>query len=198
MKGLFNLSAKKQNLSRSVAMAVQDEVPKSRITLVYKTEVDGEPAAVDLPFRLMIPADLSMGTSKDRKVDLDQRAPRNIDGSNANDLMRDMGIKLALTVPNRINPDSSETLDVDLSIASMDSFSPQEIAKQVPQIRSLLLFKKLLEEIQSNIANKKEFSQLLNKLYADPDALAKLRGELESYAPTLPKAQIAHSEKGEI
>ena len=30
-------------------MAVQDEVPKSRITLIYKTEVNGEPAAVDLP-----------------------------------------------------------------------------------------------------------------------------------------------------
>ncbi len=176
-------------------MAVQDEVPKSRITLVYKTEVDGEPAAVDLPFRLMIPGDLSMGTSKDRKVDLDQRAPRNVDGSNANDIMKDMGITLALTVPNRINPDASETFDVNLSIASMDSFSPQEIAKQVPQIRSLLLFKKLLEEIQSNIANKKEFSQLLNKLYSDPDALAKLRGELEDYAPTLPRTQIAQSEK---
>ena len=179
-------------------MAVQDEVPKSRITLIYKTEVNGEPAAVDLPFRLMIPADLSMGTSKDRKVDLDQRAPRNIDGSNANDLMRDMGITLGVTVPNRINPDVAETLDVNLSISSLDSFSPQEIAKQVPQIRSLLLFKKLLEEIQSNIANKKEFSQLLNKLYSDPDALAKLRGELEAYAPTLPKAQIAHSEKEDV
>ncbi len=176
-------------------MAVQDEVPKSRITLVYKTEVNGEPSAVDLPLRLMIPADLSMGTSKDRKVDLDQRAPRNVDGSNANDLMKDMGITLGLTVPNHINPETKETLDINLSISSLDSFSPQEIAKQVPQIRSLLLFKKLLEEIQSNIANKKEFSQLLNKLYSDPDALAKLKAELESYAPTLPKAQIAHTQK---
>lgn len=176
-------------------MAVQDEVPKSRITLVYKTEVNGEPSAVDLPFRLMIPADFSMGTSKDRKVDLDQRAPRNVDGSNANELMKDMGIHLEFTVPNRINPDSSETLDLDLSLSSLDSFSPQEIAKQVPQIRSLLLFKKLLEEIQSNIANKKEFSQLLNKLYSDPEAFAKLKNDLEQYAPSLPKAQIAHSEK---
>ena len=66
-----------------------------------------------------------------------------------------MGITLGVTVPNRINPDVAETLDVNLSISSLDSFSPQEIAKQVPQIRSLLLFKKLLEEIQSNIANKK-------------------------------------------
>jgi type VI secretion system protein ImpB len=178
-------------------MAVQDEVPKSRITLVYKTEVDGEPNSVDLPLRLMIPADFSMGTSKDRKVDLDQRAPRNIDGSNANDLMRDMGISLALNVPNRINGGNGETMDVNLSISSMESFSPHEIAQQVPQIRALLLFKKLLEEIQSNIANKKEFSQLLNKLYSDEEALAKVRGELEQYAPTLPKAQIADSQQGD-
>ena len=176
-------------------MSVQDEVPKSRITLTYKTEVDGEPAVVDLPFRLMVPADLSLGTSKDRKMDLDERTPRNVDGSNVNDLMRDMDISLDLVVPNRINSEERETLDVNLSISSLNSFSPQEIAKQVPQIQSLLLFKKLLEEIQSNIANKKEFAQLLNKLYSNPTALTKIKEELKQFAPTLPKPQIAHSEK---
>lgn len=179
-------------------MSVQDEVPRSRITLTYKTEVDGEPATVNLPFRLMIPADFSLGTSKDRKIDLDERTPRNLDGSNANDVMREMGITLDLVVPNKINKDVSETLNVRLSINSLNSFSPQEVAKSVPQLQSLLLFKKLLEEVQSNIANKKEFAQLLNKLYSNPDALIKIREELKQLAPTLPKAQIAHSEaKGE-
>lgn len=176
-------------------MAVQDEVPKSRITLTYKTEVEGAPATVDLPFRIMIPADFSLGSSKDRKFDLDERNPRNLDGTNTSDVMRDMGISIDLVVPNKINAETSETLDVHLSISSLDSFSPQEIAKQVPQIQSLLLFKKLLEEIQSNIANKKEFAQLLNKLYSNPDAFAKLKEELKQLAPTLPKPQIGHSGK---
>lgn len=176
-------------------MAVQDEVPKSRITLTYKTEVDGEPAVVDLPFRLMIPGDFSMGSSKDRKFDLDERVPRGLSGSNTNDVMRDMGISLDFTIANKINSETKENLDVHLSIESLESFSPHEVAKQVPEIQSLLLFKKLLEEIQSNIANKKELAQLLNKLYSNPEALTKIKEELKEFAPTLPKAQIAHAAK---
>jgi len=174
-------------------MSVQDETPKSRITLTYKTEVDGEPAVVDLPFRLMIPADLSLGTSKDRQKDLDERAPRSLNGSNTNDVMRDMGITLDIVVPNKLSQ-TQENLNVGLSINSLDSFSPHEVAKQVPEIQSLLLFKKLLEEIQSNIANKKEFAQLLNKLYSNPDALNKMKEELKAFAPTLPQGKISFNE----
>jgi type VI secretion system protein ImpB len=50
-------------------MGVNDEIPKSRITLTYKTEVQGEPAVVDLPFRLLVLGDFSGGSSKDRQVD---------------------------------------------------------------------------------------------------------------------------------
>lgn len=171
-------------------MPVQDEVPKSRITLTYKTEVDGEPAVVDLPFRLMIPADLSLGTSDDRKLDLEERAPRNLNGTNTNDVMRDMEISLDLVIDNKISPQNSESLRANLVIDSMQSFSPENVAKQVPQIQSLMLLKKLLEEIQSNIANKKEFSQLLNKLYSNQQALEKIKEELKALAPVLPSNQL--------
>ncbi|MBS0647912.1 MAG: type VI secretion system contractile sheath small subunit [Verrucomicrobia bacterium] len=177
-------------------MAVQDEIPKSRITLTYKTEVNGEPAVVDLPFRMMIPADLSLGTSKDRQKDLDERSPRNLNGSNTSDVLKDMGITLNIVVPNKVSAESQD-LNVNLAITGIDSFSPHEIAKQVPEIQSLLLFKKLLEEIQSNIANKKEFAQLLNKLYANPAALEKIKEELKTFAPTLPQAEIGFNKSEE-
>lgn|SRR3990167_4950304 len=162
-------------------MAVQDETPKSRITLTYKTEVDGTPAVVDLPFRLAVLGDFSHGTSKDRKLDLEERQFRGLDGGNTNEMMKDMGISLDMVVPNKINP-NEESMRVNLSIDGINSFSPEAIAKQVPQIRSLLLLKKLLEEIQSNVANKKEFAQLLSKLYASGDSLEKMREKLKPFA----------------
>lgn len=171
-------------------MAVQDEIPKSRITIIYDTIVNGQPKGVELPFRLMIPADLSLGTSKDRQKDLEERAPRSLNGSNTNDVMKDMGISLNIVVPNKLSSEAEE-LNVNLSINSLSSFSPNEVAKQVPEIQSLLLFKKLLEEIQSNIANKKEFAQLLNKLYANPSSLEKIKEELKAFAPKLPQSEIA-------
>ncbi|MGH2612400.1 MAG: type VI secretion system contractile sheath small subunit [Rhabdochlamydiaceae bacterium] len=162
-------------------MAVQDEVKKSRLTLRYKTEVNGQPAVVDLPLRLMVLGDFSGGSSKDRQLDLEERKSRSLDGSNLNEIMKDMGILLEMVVPNKVNPDE-ESLRVKLSFDKMKSFSPEEVAKQVPQIRSLLLLKKLLEEIQSNVANKKEFAQLLAKLFSSEQLLNNLREKLKGYS----------------
>lgn len=162
-------------------MPVQDEIPKSRITLTYKTEVDGEPAVVDLPFRLMILGNFSNGTSKDRKFELESRELRALDGKNTNEIMSDMGIKLDIVVPDKINANEGD-MRVQLKIDSMSSFSPEEIAKQIPQVRSLLLLKKLLEEVQSNVANKKEFAQLLAKLYASEELFSKMKEKLQPFS----------------
>ena len=53
-------------------MAIQDEIPKSRLTLKYKTEVEGEAEDMSLPLRMLVTGDFSLGNSKDRKVDLDE------------------------------------------------------------------------------------------------------------------------------
>src|SRR5262245_24150965 len=102
-------------------MAITDEIPKSRLTLTYRTNVNGTPEDMTLPFRLLIMGDLSNGTSKDRGVDLDQRNIRQLDGKNLNSLMADMKMSVSLAVPNRIDPDKSESLNVTLPIEGMKS-----------------------------------------------------------------------------
>jgi type VI secretion system protein ImpB len=163
-------------------MAIQDEIPKSRLTLKYKTEVNGEPEDVDLPMRFLVTGDFSLGTSKDRKVDLDERRLRALDGKNTDDVMKDMGIGLNFVVDNKIDPDTSgEELEVALPIEGMKSFTPADIAAKIPKIKSVLLLKKLLLETMSSVDNKKEFRKLLNDLMADKDAVAKLLEELKGY-----------------
>ncbi len=162
-------------------MAIQDEIPKSRLTLRYKTEVNGQPEDITLPFRLLITGDFSLGTSKDRKVDLEERRIRNIDGTNIDSVMKDMGIKLKFSVANKIDPEHSEDMDIELPIESMNSFSPDEVAKHVPKLRGLLMMKRLLEEVLSNVDNRKEFRKLLNELLSNEQALAKVLEQLKDY-----------------
>ncbi len=162
-------------------MAITDEIPKSRLTLTYRTNVYGTPEDVTLPFRLLIMGDLSQGTSKDRKVDLDQRHIRQLDGKNLNSVMKDMNMSVKVSVPNRIDPDRSESLEVTLPITGMKSFTPAEIAENVPKVRALLLLKKLLLEVQSNLDNRKEFRQLLRQLAQDPSAAEALKEELKGF-----------------
>lgn len=162
-------------------MAITDEIPKSRLTLTYRTNVNGTPEDVTLPFRLLIMGDLSSGTSKDRAVDLDQRQIRQLDGKNLNQVMADMNMSVSLSVPNRIDPSRSESLNVTLPITGMKSFTPADIAQNVPKVRSLLLLRKLLLEVQSNLDNRKEFRTLLRQLAQDPNAVAALREELAGF-----------------
>lgn len=71
-------------------MSIQDDLPRSRINLKYRTAIDGVQQVLELPFRLLILGDLSLGSSTDRKTDLDSRRMRSLDGKNLDDLMEDM------------------------------------------------------------------------------------------------------------
>jgi type VI secretion system protein ImpB len=162
-------------------MAVQDEVPKSRITLRYRTEVNGTPEDIDLPLRLLVMGDFSLGASSDRKVDLEERKLRNLDGTNTASVMKDMKMSVQFQVPNKIDPANSENIDVNLPLNSMKSFSPDQVAQNIPKLRALLTLKKLLQEVESNIGNSKDFRKLVADLYANPEAFNKLKEELKGF-----------------
>jgi type VI secretion system protein ImpB len=162
-------------------VAITDEIPKSRLTLTYRTNVTGSSQEVALPFRLFVIGDLSGGSSRDRQVDLDRRVPRRLDGKNLDDVMADMNMSVELTVPNRIDPERSAEMKVKLPVTSMQSLSPAAVAKGVPKIKALLLLKKLLLEVQANLDNRKEFRRLLRELASDKEAIAALQKELKGF-----------------
>ncbi|MEL6183254.1 MAG: type VI secretion system contractile sheath small subunit [Myxococcota bacterium] len=162
-------------------MAINEEIPKSRITLTYRTAVNGEKKDVQLPLRLLMMGDFSNGTSKDREVDLDRRELRNLDGTNLREVMEDMDMSVQLRVPNRINGEAQEEIDVELPVTAMDSFSPAAIAEGIPKVKALLLVRKLLLEVQGNLDNRKEFRKLLRALASDSEAVAKLMSELPGF-----------------
>ncbi len=162
-------------------MAIQDEIPKSRLTLRYKTEVNGQLEDQSLPLRLLVEGDFSLGSSKDRAVDLEERRLRNLDGANTNAVMKDMGMSLKFAVANKIDPELAEDMDVEIPIDSMNSFSPDKIVNHVPKLKGLIQMKTLLEEVVSNVDNRKEFRKLLTELMSNEEALAKMMEDLKGY-----------------
>jgi type VI secretion system protein ImpB len=166
---------------RRKIMAIQDEIPQSRLTLRYKTEVSGQPEDLTLPMRLMVAGDFSLGTSKDRKVDLEERRLRNMDGKNTDAVMKDMGMSLKMAVPNKVDPDNEEDMNVEIPLDSMKAFLPDHIAENVPKLKGILMLKQLLEEVLSNVDNRKEFRNLLGQLMSDQEALGKMMEELKGF-----------------
>jgi type VI secretion system protein ImpB len=162
-------------------MAITDEIPKSRITLTYRIPQGVEQKEVNLPFRLLILGDLSAGTSKERKLELDQRDIRRLDGKNLDKVMGDMNMSIKTKVRNCIDPDDAAELTLDLPVTSMKSFSPAAVAQNVPKLRALLLLKKLLLEAQANIDNSKDFRKILRALVTDDKAATELKKVVEGF-----------------
>jgi type VI secretion system protein ImpB len=160
---------------------IQDELPRSRLTLTYRTTINGEPETVDLPFRLLVMGDFSSGSSEDRKKDLDVRALRSINGRNVDSVMKDMKMSVKLEVQDRVSPEGDGNMEVTLPISSMKSFSPDEIVKHVPKLKALMLLKGLLQELQSSIDNRKDLRKLVQELYSKPEVAAALRGQLKEH-----------------
>ena len=165
-------------------MPIQDKLPKSRITLVYRTKINGQPEDVKLPFRVVVLGDFSQGSSKDRQLDLEERTMRSVTGSNINDLMKDMGMSISFEVDDKISADGEGKMQVELPINRMKSFHPDEIVHQVPKLKALLLLRKLLMEMQSDIDNRKELRRTLYELFSNKEQLQKVleSDQLKSYA----------------
>ena len=162
-------------------MSIQQDLPRSRLTLTYKTTINGEPETVNLPFRLMVLGDFSAGQHKEGEKDLDARPLQSIKGANLGSVMSDMAIALTLKdVPNRI--DGGENLEVRLPLTSMRSFCPDEIVKNVPQLKSLLLMRQLLQELQGQIDNQSGLRKEIQRLFSDRNNLETLKKELASFA----------------
>ncbi|MFE8598418.1 type VI secretion system contractile sheath small subunit [Archangium violaceum] len=165
-------------------MPIQDKLPKSRITLVYRTKINGQQEDVKLPFRVVVLGDFSQGSSTDRQLDLEERTMRSVTGSNINELMKDMGMSISFEVDDKISADGAGKMQVELPINRMKSFHPDEIVHQVPKLKALLLLRKLLMEMQADIDNRKELRRTLYELFSNKEQLQKVleSDQLKSYA----------------
>ena len=165
-------------------MPIQDNLPKSRITLVYRTNINGQPEDVKLPFRVVVLGDFSLGSSTDRQVDLEERKMRSVSPGNISDLMKDMGMSISFEVDDKISADGEGKMAVELPINRMKSFHPDEIVHHVPRLKALLLLRKLLLEMQSDIDNRKDLRRKVYELFSNPEEVKKLleSEQLKGYA----------------
>lgn len=146
---------------------IQEQIKKSRITLTYRTSIEGQPAAVNLPLRLMVLGDFSKGTSVDAaEKEIKKRPVRPISGNNFDDVMESMKINDLQLKNLRCFIPGLKKLDVSLSFDSLKSFSPEEVIQQVPELRALLLMKTLLSEMSAEMTNNSETRQDIRELYA--------------------------------
>jgi type VI secretion system protein ImpB len=154
----------------------QSVAPKERINIVYRpaTNMDEE---VELPLKLLVVGDFS-GRADD--TPLEERKRINVDKDNFNDVLREQNIRMQLSVRDRLSPGAadSDTLAVDLKVDGMKSFHPEEVAKQVPELASLLEIRDALVALKGPLGNVAAFSKKLRSVLGDDAARERLMREL--------------------
>ncbi|MCP2003017.1 UNVERIFIED_ORG: type VI secretion system protein ImpB [Buttiauxella agrestis ATCC 33320] len=134
---------------------------------------------MELPLKLVVMGDYSNG--KETRP-LSEREKVNINKNNFNSVLADYSPSVNLTVTNTLAGDGSEE-NVQLAFNEMKDFEPEQVARQIPQLRAMLAMRNLLRDLKSNLLDNVTFRKELESILKDPSLSDELRGELNALAP---------------
>lgn len=157
----------------------QNEVPKARINIKLDLHTGGAQKKVELPLKLMVMGDYSNGREQ---RPLSERSKVNVNKNNFDSVLADFAPTLKLAVDNTLVGDGTD-IGVALGFHSMKDFEPEQVARQIPQLRALLAMRNLLRDLKSNLLDNATFRHELERILKDEALSDELRTELASLAP---------------
>lgn len=160
----------KESLQKKVG-----RVRPPRVHITYDVEVGGAMEKRELPFVVGVLADLS-GMPDKPLAPIAKRKFTSIDRDNVNDVMKNIGPRLAFKVDNRLNEDDTK-LNVELRFESMDDFTPARIAQQVTPLRKLLELRNSLANLRSSLIGNEKLENLLQEVVQNQEMLRKAGAE---------------------
>jgi len=125
----------------------QNEVPKARVNIKLDLHTGGAQRKVELPLKLMLMGDYSNG--KEQRP-LSERSKVNVNKNNFDSVLSEFSPSLKLVVEDTLATGGGET-PVELIFQRMKDFEPEQVARQIPQLRALLAMRNLLRELKANL-----------------------------------------------
>ncbi|AIU89186.1 type VI secretion system contractile sheath small subunit [Pectobacterium odoriferum] len=165
-----------------MADSFQNEVPKARINLKLDLHTGGASKKTELPLKLLVAGDFSNGQES---APLSEREKVNLNKNNFDNVLSEFSPSINLSVANTLAGDGSED-NINLTFQSMKDFEPEQIARQIPQLKAMLAMRSLLRDLKANLLDNATFRKALEKILLDPTLSAELRSELSALAPKQP------------
>ena len=158
-----------------MSKSFQKEKPPARINLFLEVQKGNAKEKVELPHRMMM-----MGDFKGREDDtpLEDREVINVNKDNFESVMKSMDLELKYNVADKLKG-GDEEIPVNLKLENMNSFRPEEVAKQVPQVNRLVAMRNLLQDLRNRVVSTSQFRKQLEAIVQDPEQLDKLMQELD-------------------
>ena len=160
----------------------QNEIPASRVNIKYVKYVGDDAVEEELPLKLLLVGDYTM---REDDTALEDRKKISINKNNFDSVMKEQKLGLNFSVDNKLSGIEDDTMNVDLKFDSLKDFLPENIAMQVPELKTLVEVRKLLLDLKGRVVNNAAFRRELNKIIQDPGKLDALKEQLNQLAPLL-------------
>ncbi len=157
----------------------QSEIPKARVNIKLDLHTGGSQKKVELPLKLLAVGNYSNGAEQ-RPVS--EREPVSVNKNNFDAVLSEFSPSVNLSVANTLAGDGSEE-NIRLSFNEMKDFEPEQVARQIPQLKAMLAMRNLLRDLKANLLDNATFRKELEKILLDPALSAELRSELSALAP---------------
>ncbi|MDR0786632.1 MAG: type VI secretion system contractile sheath small subunit [Gemmatimonadota bacterium] len=155
-----------------------DRVRAPRVHITYDVETGGAIEMKELPFVMGVLADLS-GQPAEPLPRLKERKFVEVTPDNFDDVLKSMKPHLSFKVDNLLSEDpNAGQLGVDLRFESMDDFSPEKVAEQVPALRKLLDLRTQLSDLRGSLQGNDKLDEILQATLGSQDKLDQLRNEI--------------------
>lgn len=162
-----------------MADSFQSEVPKARINLKLDLHTGGASKKTELPLKLLVAGGFSNGQET---LSLSERNKVNVNKNNFNSVLSEHSPKINIAVENTLAHDGREE-NISLTFRDMKDFTPEQVARQIPQLKAMLAMRNLLRDLKANLLDNQAFRKELEKILLDPALSAELRSELSALAP---------------
>ena len=146
-------------------MAEGSVAPKERVNIVYKSSTGDQTEEVELPCKLLMLGDF---TGKENDTPVEDRDPININKDNFNDVMAGMNLSMDLNIKDTLSEQDDE-MSVHLDIKSMQDLTPDSVARQVPELNSMLEMRKALLALKGPLGNVPAFRKTIQKILNDDE-----------------------------
>lgn len=157
----------------------QNEVPKARVNLRLDLHTGNAQKKVELPLKLLVAGDFSNGAEQ---RPLSERNKIDVNKDNLDNVISEFSPSVKIFVENTLAGDCSEE-DINLTFRNMKDFEPEQVARQIPQLKALLSMRNLLRDLKSNLLDNATFRKSLEAILRDPALSDELRAELSALAP---------------
>ena len=157
-----------------MAQSFQKEKPPARINLFLEVLKGDAKAKLELPHRSLVMGNF---TGREDETPLEERDVINVNKDNFESVMKSLDLQIETTVKNKLKG-GDEEMKVGLKFDDLNSFRPEEVARQIPELNRLLAMRNLLQDLRNRVVSTSQFRKELERIVRDKESLSKLSGEL--------------------